>query len=242
MYGPVMPARCSAVRSSFAMCTLVRGMGPGSPESRAGTIIAAGTRPFGDLRLHLRPRWRPVSQSGIENDCGRAAPGVVEIQAEAVDGNEFAGLGINGIRGRAGAGRARRSRICMACFLKNALYTPADLASPLFSIGPGRYWRLMGIEQGQCLLSILLCEILLAVCQISVGKIRMRVGGIGIREEIQLEDLNGILDVASALEILADDVTGDLGPQLRLRIFPPGFQQLLRDPARLAGHLQLVQD
>ena len=82
----------------------------------------------------------------------------------------------------------------------------------------------MGIEQGQCLFSILPCEILLAVCQIGVGKVRVRVGRVGIGEEIQLEDLNCILDIASALKVLADDVNGGLGPQLRLRIFAPGVQ------------------
>ena len=34
---------------------------PRFAESGAGTVIAAGARPFGDLWLHLRPRWRPVS-------------------------------------------------------------------------------------------------------------------------------------------------------------------------------------
>jgi len=82
----------------------------------------------------------------------------------------------------------------------------------------------MGIEQRQCLFGILPCEILLAVCQIGVGKVIVGVGGIGISDKIQLEHLNCILDIASALIILADDVTGDLGPQLGLRILAPGVQ------------------
>jgi hypothetical protein len=80
----------------------------------------------------------------------------------------------------------------------------------------------MGIEQTQCLFGILPREFLLAVCQIGVGEVSVRVGGVRIREEIKPEDLNRILDVTSALEIPADDVTRDLGPELYLRILAPG--------------------
>src|SRR5262245_21601397 len=31
----------------------------GVAEPGAGTVIAASARPFGNFRLHLRPRWRP---------------------------------------------------------------------------------------------------------------------------------------------------------------------------------------
>src|SRR5437016_6421767 len=65
---------------------------------------------------------------------------------------------------KAAVGRAHGSWMSRACFLKNVLYTRADLSSPLFSIGPGRCWRFMRIEQVQRLLSILLCQILLTVC------------------------------------------------------------------------------
>src|SRR5580765_3914072 len=53
--------------------------GAGIAESRAGSVIAEGARKFGDLWLHLRPRWCPVFPSGIEDDRGRAAPHAVEI-------------------------------------------------------------------------------------------------------------------------------------------------------------------
>jgi hypothetical protein len=82
----------------------------------------------------------------------------------------------------------------------------------------------MGIEQGQCLFSVLPCEILLALCQIGVGKVRVRVCRVRISEEIQLEDLNCILEIAGALKVLADDVNAGLGPQLGLRIFAAGVQ------------------
>jgi hypothetical protein len=98
------------------------------------------------------------------------------------------------------------------------------------------------VQQRQCFFGILPHEILLAVCQVGVGKVIVRVGGVGISQQIELEELNGILDVASALIVLADDVTGDLGPQLRLRIVAPGVQQLLPDLGHSAGNLQLVQD
>jgi hypothetical protein len=77
----------------------------GVAESRASTVIAAGARPFGDLWLHLRPRWRPVSPSGIEDDRGRAAPHAVKIQPKSVYGNECAGLRIKDVRGGAAAAR-----------------------------------------------------------------------------------------------------------------------------------------
>jgi hypothetical protein len=82
----------------------------------------------------------------------------------------------------------------------------------------------MGIEQGQCLFCILPGGVLLSICQIGVGKVRVRVGGIRISEKIQPEDFNCILDIPSPLIILPDDVHGGFRPQLGLRIFAPGVQ------------------
>src|SRR6476659_4232967 len=70
-------------------------------ETLAGTVIAAGAGPLGDLWLHLRPCWRPVSPSGIEDHGGRAAPHAVEIQPKAARIHEPARPRVNDVRGRA---------------------------------------------------------------------------------------------------------------------------------------------
>src|SRR5208282_3453298 len=75
-------------------------------KSIAGTVIAAGARPLCDLRLHLRPHWRPVTPSGIENNCGRPAPHAIEIQPKSTGVNELPGLRVNDVRGRAAAARS----------------------------------------------------------------------------------------------------------------------------------------
>src|SRR5271163_4406661 len=70
-------------------------------KSIAGTVIAAGARPLCDLWLHLRPHWRPVSPSGIEDDRRRAAAHAVEIQPKSTGVNELAGLRVNHVGGNA---------------------------------------------------------------------------------------------------------------------------------------------
>src|SRR5271154_2274401 len=80
--------------------------GTGIAKSIAGTVIAAGARPLCDLWLHLRPHWRPVSPSGIEDDRRRAAPHAIEIQPKSTGVNELAGLRVNDVRGSAAAARS----------------------------------------------------------------------------------------------------------------------------------------
>ena len=80
--------------------------GAGFAESCASAIVAADARPFGDLRLHLRPGRCPVFPAGIENDRGRAAPHAVEVQPKSPRVDELTGPRVNDVRGIAAtAGR-----------------------------------------------------------------------------------------------------------------------------------------
>ena len=98
----------------------------------------------------------------------------------------------------------------------------------------------MRLQQGQGFLSILPGEILLSIGEISVGKVVVRVGRVGVRQKIELENLNRILDVSCALIVFADDVHGNFRPQLRLRIFLSSFYQLSLHLGNTAGCLKLV--
>lgn len=70
----------------------------------------------------------------------------------------------------------------------------------------------MRVQQRQCLFSILSREVFLPILQISVGEIGVRVSGIGIGEEVELEDLDGGLGFALAQIAAANDVSADFRP------------------------------
>src|SRR5207248_3573056 len=64
----------------------------------------------------------------------------------------------------------------------------------------------MRIEQRQCLLGILPGKLFLSIGQVSICKIVMGVGRIGVSQQVELEDLDRIFYVALALITRSDDV------------------------------------
>src|SRR2546421_979509 len=107
----------------------------------------------------------------------------------------------------------------LAQLLEYILNATTNLGPPLLGIGPRRQRRFVRINHGQCLFGVLTCQVFPSIFQIGIGQVIVRVRRVRISEKIELEDLDGGLDVALALVVLADDVHGNLRPQLRVRIF-----------------------
>ena len=70
---------------------------------------------------------------------------------------------------------------------------------------------------------------LCSIRQGSFSEVGVRVGRIRISEEVDLKDLDRRFGLAHAQIVSPYDLGGNFGEQLRLKIFPPGFRQLLRD-------------
>src|SRR6266852_6176175 len=100
----------------------------------------------------------------------------------------------------------------------------------------------MRIEKRQPFFGKLPRQIFLSIVQIGVGKIIVRVGGVRISEEVELEDFDRFLYLARAQMVRADDVDGNFRPQLHLGIFSTGFHQLLRHLGDSAGQPDLIED
>jgi hypothetical protein len=60
-------------------------------EARAAAVVAAGTRPLGDFRLHDRPYGCPILTAGVEHDRWRAASAAIEIEASPLGVDELPG-------------------------------------------------------------------------------------------------------------------------------------------------------
>jgi len=82
----------------------------------------------------------------------------------------------------------------------------------------------MRIKKSESLLGVLSRQLLLSVRQIGSGKIGVRIGRIRISQNVELERLDGVLDVSDAVIVFADNIYRSFRPQLGLGIFTPSFQ------------------
>src|ERR1051325_226291 len=194
---------------------------PPSTRMRLGGVAAkrqglrAGAIPADTERQFLTNVLRCINEPSV----GLASPALQDVKLSETGSQSKHGSVVSSL------GRLRQRPLDGA----------ADLSPPLFRIRPRRRRRFMGIEQRQCLPAILDGKLLLPIGQVSIGKIGKCIGGIGISQQVQLEDLDRVFCVARALVILSYDVNSNFRPQLRLRIFAPGVQQLLRDQGGAAG-------
>src|SRR5260370_1775921 len=100
----------------------------------------------------------------------------------------------------------------------------------------------MRIEKRQPFLGKLPRRLFLAVLQIGVGKIVVRVGRVRISEKVELEDFDRLLYLALTQMATAYDVDGNFRPQLQLWIFSTAFHHLLCHLGDSAGHPDSIED
>src|SRR6266481_878022 len=95
------------------------------------------------------------------------------------------------------------STLVLDRLLENFVRAATNFSAVLLRICPRRRRQPMRIKKSQCLFGVLLCQLLLPVCQIRFGEGLVRVSRFRISESDELQDLARQLRLVRAHVILA---------------------------------------